>query len=74
MCKFNLSRCPLKDIPCHFEIVGKLGQEEINLLKAYKMSYKISYNLSNEEVQKKYEDCDMLTLVSTYEGFGMPII
>ena len=72
----NLARTikALKDIPCHFEIIGKLGQEEINLLQAYKISYKISYNLSNEEVQRKYEDCDMLTLVSTYEGFGMPII
>ena len=72
----NLARTikALKDIPCHFEIVGKLGQEEINLLKTYRMSYKISCNLSNEEIKKKYEDCDMLTLISTYEGFGMPII
>ena len=72
----NLERTikALKDISCHFDIVGKLGQEEINLLEAYKMSYKVSYNLSNEEIKKKYEDCDILTLVSTYEGFGMPII
>lgn len=38
------------------------------------MSYKVYCNLSNEEIKKKYEDCDILTLVSTYEGFGMPII
>ena len=41
--------------------------EEINLLQAYKMSYIISCNLSNEEVQRKYEDCDMLTLVTTLQ-------
>ena len=72
----NLARTikALKDIPCYFEIVGKLSQEESNLMEAYNMNYQVFCNLSNEEIKKKYEDCDILTLVSTYEGFGMPIV
>ena len=31
-------------------------------------------NLSQEAIIQQYIDCDMLSFVSTYEGFGMPII
>ena len=31
-------------------------------------------NLSLDEVVRKYQQCDLLTFCSTYEGFGMPIV
>lgn len=64
----------LKPIPCHLEIVGKLAPELEERLKAYGMSYQISWNLSEEDIRQKYHDCDIVTLISTYEGFGMPIV
>ncbi|SDD38731.1 Glycosyltransferase involved in cell wall bisynthesis [Algoriphagus faecimaris] len=64
----------IKDIPCHLEIVGKLPEPLLEKLQAYNISHQISWNLSNEEVRQKYAECDILSLISTYEGFGMPIV
>lgn len=64
----------IKDINCHLEIVGKLTEQLRNKLKAYNISHCISYNLTDAEVRQKYEFCDLVTLISTYEGFGMPIV
>lgn len=64
----------LEGIPCHLEIVGKLGQAEQQALHDANLSHHVSWNLSNEEVIAKYQACDIVSLVSTYEGFGMPII
>jgi glycosyltransferase involved in cell wall biosynthesis len=38
------------------------------------IEYSNRYNLSVAEVVAEYESCDLVTLVSTYEGFGMPIV
>jgi len=38
------------------------------------VQYENYENLSNEEVFKKYVDSDIVTFVSTSEGFGLPII
>lgn len=64
----------LKDIPCHLDIVGKLGHREQQALIENNLSHTVSWNLSNEEITDKYKACDIVSLISTYEGFGMPII
>jgi glycosyltransferase involved in cell wall biosynthesis len=64
----------LQNIPCHLDIVGKHNNELEELLKKYKIDYSYSWNLSDEDILKKYENADIITLVSTYEGFGMPIL
>jgi len=64
----------VKDIPCHLEIVGKLPEDLLQKLIDYHMSYHVSWNLSNAEIKQKYTQCDIVTLISTYEGFGMPIV
>jgi glycosyltransferase involved in cell wall biosynthesis len=64
----------LKDIPCFLDIVGKHDAHIEELLKKNGIRYQYSWALSDEEVIKKYEQADIVTLVSTYEGFGMPIL
>ena len=64
----------LQNIPCHLDIVGKHDASLEELLKKYKINYSYSWNLSDDDILKKYEEADIITLVSTYEGFGMPIL
>ena len=64
----------LKGIPCHLEIVGKLTPSLKTKLRENNISYTNSWELSNEEIREKYKTCDIVTLISTYEGFGIPII
>lgn len=64
----------LQGIPCLLEIIGKLSQEQVAALQAGNIGYTNSYNLSEAEVITKYNECDFVAFVSTYEGFGMPIL
>ena len=64
----------IEGISCKLEIVGKPTDRTIELLKKYKIDYNWQNNLSDKEVIKKYLECDMLVFISTYEGFGMPVI
>lgn len=80
----QLGTAPNKNIPnlikalqglnCHLEIVGKKDAGYIELLKNSGISYNYSQDLSASEVLDKYNSADIITLVSTYEGFGMPIL
>ena len=64
----------ISGIPCKLEIVGKPTDRTIEILKKFNIDYNCQSNLSDKEVIKKYLECDMLVFISTYEGFGMPII
>lgn len=64
----------LERIPCTLEIVGKFEKDLQELLITHKINYEYSWGLSEEEMLVKYENADIVTLVSTYEGFGMPIL
>lgn len=64
----------IKDMPCVLEIVGKLDNRLIRLLKQNKIEYRNYVNLTEDELIERYKNCDIVTFVSTYEGFGMPII
>ena len=72
----NLSRVlkALQSIPCRLSIVGKLSQEQEDLLKNTGLPYDAAYNISDTAMQQRYIDCDMLVFASTLEGFGMPIL
>jgi glycosyltransferase involved in cell wall biosynthesis len=64
----------LSGINCHLTIVGKLGDEHLAALKYHNTDFSNEYNISNERLIQKYIECDMLSFISTFEGFGMPII
>lgn len=64
----------LQGIPCQLEIIGKLSQEQVATLQDGNIEYTNSFNLSETEMVKKYNECDLVAFVSTYEGFGMPIL
>lgn len=64
----------LRDFPCHLRIIGTLDSNIKALLDIYKISYSQAVNLTNEEVVREYENCDIVNFPSLDEGFGMPII
>jgi glycosyltransferase involved in cell wall biosynthesis len=64
----------LQGIPCKLEIIGVVNDAlRIELEKAG-VEYVSSQNLTNRQVIEKYEQADVISFVSTYEGFGMPIV
>jgi glycosyltransferase involved in cell wall biosynthesis len=55
-------------------IVGSQNDAYEALLKKYKIDYVYQWSLSDEAMMAKYAEADIVTLISTYEGFGMPIL
>ncbi len=65
----------LKGINCTYIIVGKLDEVTKKVLVENKIDYKnIEESLSDTAIADLYNQCDIVSLVSTLEGFGMPII
>ena len=64
----------IEGMSCRLTIVGKLSNEHEEALKLSKINYFNFVNISQQSIYEKYIECDILTFVSTYEGFGMPII
>lgn len=72
----NLSRLiqALKGIDCELIIIGQASEALNAELNAYGIDYSIKSNLSNDEMIAEYKASDLLAFVSTYEGFGLPIL
>jgi glycosyltransferase involved in cell wall biosynthesis len=64
----------LEGIPCHLEIIGAIRPDLEQALKSCGIEYSNSKNISNQEIILKYIEADVVSFVSTYEGFGMPIV
>ena len=64
----------MEGINCKLIIVGKSSEGLIQKLDSHKVSFTFKSGLTNDELIQEYESCDLLSFVSTYEGFGLPII
>ncbi len=73
----NLERLipALNNIPCTLVIVGKISDATKQLLQENNIKAEcIERRLTDQEILEQYQQCDILSLVSTLEGFGMPIV
>lgn len=72
----NLDRVilALEGVQCHLDIIGAVSEEQHRELSKRHIEYSSQYGVSDEEVIKHYQACDIVCFPSYYEGFGMPII
>lgn len=64
----------LAGLKVRLHIVGSLTDAQIQLLKQCNTNYSCSSNLSQDELIDCYNQADVISFVSTHEGFGMPIL
>jgi glycosyltransferase involved in cell wall biosynthesis len=64
----------LAGLDCVLDIVGPLTDISCMLLQEHTVCYTHSERLTRNQIKEKYENCDIVSFVSTYEGFGLPII
>lgn len=64
----------LKGLACELHIVGRRTVEIDEALKANPLQCRFSSQLSVVEMAEAYKQADIVSFVSTYEGFGMPIV
>ena len=55
-------------------IIGRLNESQKQLLKILNIDYENKWDLTRKELYNEYMISDLLLFVSTYEGFGVPII
>jgi glycosyltransferase involved in cell wall biosynthesis len=64
----------LRGIPCTLNIIGKRNEEYEQLCRLNSVDLVYESGLSDEDMVLRYEEADVVSLISTYEGFGMPIL
>jgi glycosyltransferase involved in cell wall biosynthesis len=72
----NLDRLvpALKGLSVKLMVVGNLSDVQKQLLESNDVEYENRINISGSELIRLYQEADLLTFVSTREGFGLPII
>jgi glycosyltransferase involved in cell wall biosynthesis len=64
----------IKFIPCELWTVGVLEDDTRIFLKKNNIRFVSYENIGFDDLKKLYEDCDIVSFISTYEGFGLPIL
>ncbi|MEQ8909271.1 MAG: glycosyltransferase family 1 protein [Vicingaceae bacterium] len=72
----NLTRTigAIKGLDCELTIIGQLDEEQKRCLVESGIQYRNRFELSDQEVIEEYHKCELLCFISTYEGFGLPIV
>jgi len=61
-------------ISCHLELIGKFPEEHLERIRQLEISHSVSVGISEEELNRKYGEADILLFPSLFEGFGLPIV
>src|SRR5690606_23854889 len=64
----------LEGVDCELIIIGRLHSNLKIKLDQSHLIYQLKSGLTNTEVIEEYKKCDFLSFISTYEGFGLPIL
>ncbi|RYE36734.1 MAG: glycosyltransferase family 1 protein [Sphingobacteriaceae bacterium] len=64
----------ISNLNCELIIIGKLDQSQIITLQKFKINFTNKIDLSEGDLLSEYQNADLLSFVSTIEGFGMPIL
>lgn len=64
----------LSGLSVHLDLIGGHNELYEQQLRESGLSYTYRTNLSEAEIREAYHAADIVSLVSTYEGFGLPIV
>ena len=64
----------LDGIKCILRIVGEIDAPTKQLLQAHRINYENKLKLDDQAIRSEYQETDIVTFCSTFEGFGLPII
>ncbi len=64
----------LRGLNCRLVIIGPLNDKHKALLTQCDVDYENKVGISDEELLTEYVNCDLVSLPSLYEGFGVPIL
>ena len=59
---------------CRLVIVGELTQSQLDLLQGHQIDFQSMTNVDFETLRHCYATASLVTFVSLYEGFGLPIL
>ena len=61
-------------LKCELVVIGRLSDGQRAALECNAVRFENRFDLGREQLVEEYQSCDLLVFVSTYEGFGLPIV